>query len=238
VWDHLDTCRSNWTGLRRSFLTIYLFSLYSLDQLAFAGLAFLLLLLFLSVHIPRTPLKVGTKAMDWFGIVTILGVMVIGLLAAGCCMGVFFIWSEKSLAKYPLIPLGLFTPRNQTFLISSSPFFRILLVAPHSPLLSIRFSGVSAPIWNTISSYCGVRTCDGCSIWDLYPSYDAVRGRFRNLFACSHRCSHVSKRGDGSRELIFWILFREAFAQSLKSIWILCASVVRAGGALWDYDQE
>jgi hypothetical protein len=45
-----------------------------------SGTAFLLLLFFLDVHNPRTPLIVGIKAIDWFGTVTILGLMVMLLL--------------------------------------------------------------------------------------------------------------------------------------------------------------
>lgn len=96
------------------------------------GTAFLLLLLFLDVHNPRTPLTVGIKAVDWFGTISILGLMtmlllgldfggatfpwksptVIGLIVAGSCMGGFFFWSERSLAKYPLMPLDIFKEKS------------------------------------------------------------------------------------------------------------------------------
>jgi hypothetical protein len=72
------------------------------------------------------------KAIDWFGSVSILGLMimlllgldfggvsfpwksptVIGLIIAGGCMGIFFFWSEKHLAKYPLIPLTIFQSKS------------------------------------------------------------------------------------------------------------------------------
>ena len=101
-------------------------------NLPISGTAFLLLFFFLDVHNPRTPLVVGMKAVDWFGTLTILGLMVmlllgldfggtefawksptvIGLIVAGGCMGGFFLWSEKSLAKYPLMPLGVFRSRS------------------------------------------------------------------------------------------------------------------------------
>ncbi|KAL5331919.1 hypothetical protein ACEPPN_001459 [Leptodophora sp. 'Broadleaf-Isolate-01'] len=101
-------------------------------NLPISGTAFLLLFFFLDVHNPRTPLVVGIKAVDWFGTVTILGLMVmlllgldfggaafpwksptvIGLIVAGGCMGGFFLWSQKSLAKYPLMPLGVFRSRS------------------------------------------------------------------------------------------------------------------------------
>ena len=101
-------------------------------NLPISGTAFLLLFFFLDVHNPRTPLVVGMKAVDWFGTLTILGLMVmlllgldfggtefawksptvVGLIVAGGCMGGFFLWSEKSLAKYPLMPLGVFRSRS------------------------------------------------------------------------------------------------------------------------------
>jgi MFS family permease len=101
-------------------------------NLPISGTAFLLLFFFLDVHNPRTPLIVGIKAVDWFGTLAILGLMVmllvgldfggasfpwgsptvIGLIVGGGCMGAFFLWSEKSLAEYPLIPLGIFRSRS------------------------------------------------------------------------------------------------------------------------------
>jgi MFS family permease len=101
-------------------------------SLPVCGLAFVLLFFFLDVHNPRTPLAVGMKAVDWFGTVSTLGLTimlllglvfggatfpwksptVIGLIVAGCYMGGFFFWSEKRLAKYPLMPLALFKEKS------------------------------------------------------------------------------------------------------------------------------
>lgn len=101
-------------------------------NLPISGTAFMLLFFFLDVHNPRTPLVAGLKAIDWHGTVTILGLAVmlllgldfggatfpwksptvIGLIVAGSCMGGFFLWSERSLAKYPLMPLGVFRSRS------------------------------------------------------------------------------------------------------------------------------
>jgi hypothetical protein len=72
------------------------------------------------------------KAVDWFGSLTLLGLMtmlllglnyggatfpwnsstVICLLVFGVVMSVFFVFSEKQLARYPLMPLGLFHSKH------------------------------------------------------------------------------------------------------------------------------
>lgn len=101
-------------------------------NLPIAGTAFLLLVPFLNVHNPRTPMLAGVKAIDWFGCISILGVtvmlllgldlggsvypwssaQVICLIVFGSLMILVFIFSEKKLAKYPVIPLSLFGTRN------------------------------------------------------------------------------------------------------------------------------
>ena len=70
----------------------------------------------------------GVRAIDWYGSVSILGVTlmtllgldfggetfpwnsprVICLIVFGILMSIFFFFSEAKLARYPLIPLGLF----------------------------------------------------------------------------------------------------------------------------------
>jgi MFS family permease len=92
-------------------------------------IAFVLLLLFLDVHNPRTTLSEGIKAIDWIGTVSILAVTlllllgldfggaifpwdsakVICLIVFGTLMIGFFLFTEKKLAKYPLMPLSMFT---------------------------------------------------------------------------------------------------------------------------------
>lgn len=108
-------------------------------NLPMAGTAFVLLVPFLNVHNPRTAVMDGIKAIDWFGCISILGVTVMLLLgldlggavypwgsAKVVCLIVFgalmilvFIYSEKKLAKYPVIPLSLFGGRNSATLILS-----------------------------------------------------------------------------------------------------------------------
>lgn len=97
-------------------------------NLPVCGTTFALLFFFLDVHNPRTPMMDGVKAIDWFGSVSIIGLVVMILLGLdfggvvfawnspqvlcliifGCLMSTAFIYSEKRLAKYPLMPLSIF----------------------------------------------------------------------------------------------------------------------------------
>ena len=92
------------------------------------AIAFVLLIFALDVHNPRTGMIEGMKAVDWAGSASILALLimfllglnfggvdypwnsptVICLIAFGAFMSIFFVFSEKKLARYPLIPLGLF----------------------------------------------------------------------------------------------------------------------------------
>lgn len=109
-------------------------------NLPVCGLSFALLLLFLDVHNPRTKLREGLMAIDWFGMVSMLAVsillllglnfggatfpwgsaQVICLIVFGALMIAFFLFSEKRLAKYPLMPLGVFKTlsNNATILVA------------------------------------------------------------------------------------------------------------------------
>jgi MFS family permease len=101
-------------------------------NLPIAGVTIILLQLFLDVHNPKTSLIDGVRAIDWLGSISIIGLTlmvllgldfggvtfswnspkVICLIIFGAAMSVFFIFSEKRLAKYPLIPLDLFYTRS------------------------------------------------------------------------------------------------------------------------------
>ncbi|KAE8453182.1 hypothetical protein EG329_011249 [Mollisiaceae sp. DMI_Dod_QoI] len=101
-------------------------------NLPISGSAFLLILGFLDVHNPKTGLADGIKAVDWFGSLSILGLtlmlllglefggatfpwdspQVICLVVFGSLMSVFFIYSERRLAKYPVMPLEIFQERS------------------------------------------------------------------------------------------------------------------------------
>lgn len=97
-------------------------------NLPVSGVAFILLFLFLDVHNPQTKFLDGVKAIDWFGSVSVLSLtlmlllgldfggqafawsspQVICLVVFGSLCSLLFIYSEKRLAKYPLMPLSLF----------------------------------------------------------------------------------------------------------------------------------
>lgn len=84
------------------------------------------------MHNPKTTISDGMKAIDWFGSISVIGLTVmlllglnfggatfpwdspkvICLIVFGCLMSVLFIFSERKLAKYPLMPLGLLKDRS------------------------------------------------------------------------------------------------------------------------------
>ena len=94
----------------------------------FDGIAFLIILFFLDIETPKTPILAGLKAIDWLGVITISGGTVMFLLgleyggvshpwssATVVCLIVFglftivlFFLNEWKLATYPVIPLRLF----------------------------------------------------------------------------------------------------------------------------------
>ncbi|KAF1808913.1 hypothetical protein P152DRAFT_461963 [Eremomyces bilateralis CBS 781.70] len=96
------------------------------------GAAFLLLLIFLDVHNPRTPLWAGLKAIDWIGCAGVVGgalMLLLGLEFGGVifpwnsakviCLIVFgvftlalFLVNEWKFATWPIVPLKLFRHRS------------------------------------------------------------------------------------------------------------------------------
>jgi EmrB/QacA subfamily drug resistance transporter len=93
------------------------------------GLAFFILLFFLDVKTPRTPIMDGFKAIDWVGSATIVGgtlmflfglqyggvtapwdsALVICLLVFGVVAWVLFLIWEWKFAIYPIMPMGIFS---------------------------------------------------------------------------------------------------------------------------------
>ncbi|EXJ96211.1 hypothetical protein A1O1_01337 [Capronia coronata CBS 617.96] len=129
-------------------------------NLPIAGTAFVLLVPFLDVHNPRTSVMDGVKAIDWFGSISILGVTVMLLLGLdlggsvypwgsakvvclmvfGALMVIIFIYSEKKLAKYPVIPLSLFGTRNLATLMTT--FFHGMVFISAEYYLPLYFQSV------------------------------------------------------------------------------------------------
>lgn len=96
------------------------------------GVAFLIILFFLDIQTPKTPLRKGLKAVDWLGSLTMVGgtimfllgleyggitypwksVTVLCLIIFGVVViGIFFL-IEWRVAPYPLMPLELFSKRS------------------------------------------------------------------------------------------------------------------------------
>ncbi|KAJ6070106.1 hypothetical protein N7499_011993 [Penicillium canescens] len=97
-------------------------------NLPVSGITFVLLFFFLDVHNPKTKIMDGIRAIDWFGSLSVLGLtlmlllgldfggetfawkspQVICLIIFGSLCSLLFVYSEKKLAKYPLMPLDIF----------------------------------------------------------------------------------------------------------------------------------
>ncbi|KAJ5129717.1 uncharacterized protein N7515_005756 [Penicillium bovifimosum] len=97
-------------------------------NLPISGVASVLLIFFLDVHNPKTKIMDGVRAIDWFGSISVLGLtlmlllgldfggetfpwkspQVICLIIFGALCSLLFIYSEKKLAKYPLMPMDIF----------------------------------------------------------------------------------------------------------------------------------
>ncbi|KAM5341517.1 hypothetical protein ACJ41O_014548 [Fusarium nematophilum] len=125
-------------------------------NLPVCGITFALLLVFLDVHNPRTKLMEGIRAVDWVGMFSILAITllllvgldlggaifpwnspkVVCLLVFGAVMIGFFVFTEKRLAKYPLMPLDVFKHRsnNATFLVAFSHAMVVIGVEYYLPL--------------------------------------------------------------------------------------------------------
>lgn len=120
------------------------------------GLAFAILLFFLKLHNPRTPVKAGLAAIDWIGNVLIVGgtiMLLMGLEFGGSqypwdsatviCLIVFgvvaiaiFLVYESRIAKFPVIPVRLFNTRTSiaTYVTSSLHAFTFISGSYYLPL--------------------------------------------------------------------------------------------------------
>lgn len=96
------------------------------------GLSLVLLIFFLKLETPRTPFIAGVKAIDWTGVILIVGgvtMFLFGMESGGVAhpwdsaytlcliiLGIFtvvlFFINEAKFAKYPVIPLRIFADRS------------------------------------------------------------------------------------------------------------------------------
>lgn len=101
-------------------------------NLPISGVGMLILFFVLKLHNPRTPMRQGLAAVDWLGLVTIVGgtlMFLLGLEFGGVtypwtsptvlCLLIFgvltsglFVLIEWKVAKYPIIPMRLFRIRS------------------------------------------------------------------------------------------------------------------------------
>ncbi|CAN9302928.1 unnamed protein product [Alternaria alternata] len=130
-------------------------------NLPFDGVAFLILLFFLDVKTPRTPLREGLKAVDWLGSLTMVGGVVMLLLglefggisqpwdsATVLCLiifgavviGIFFL-IEWRIAPYPLMPLDLFSKRSNLAALATC-FFHAFVFISGNYFLPLYFQAV------------------------------------------------------------------------------------------------
>lgn len=93
------------------------------------GIAFIILLVFLDIKTPRTPLVEGLKAVDWIGTLTVVGgtlmflfglqyggvtapwdsaLVLCLLIFGGLTLAIFLVWEWKA-AKFPIIPMAIFS---------------------------------------------------------------------------------------------------------------------------------
>lgn len=102
------------------------------------GLAFFILLFFLDIETPKTPLIEGLKAIDWIGSLLIVGATlmflfglqyggetypwdsatVVCLIVFGVVTFVIFVLYEWKFPKYPVMPLSLFKSRTNIATLS------------------------------------------------------------------------------------------------------------------------
>lgn len=130
-------------------------------NLPFGGFAFLIILFFLDIKTPKTPLRKGLKAVDWLGALTMVSGVIMFLLglefggishpwksATVLCLiifgvlviGIFFL-IEWRVAPYPLMPLDLFSKRSNLAALSTC-FFHAFVFIPGNYFLPLYFQAV------------------------------------------------------------------------------------------------
>ncbi|KAI1912319.1 hypothetical protein LOZ61_003324 [Ophidiomyces ophidiicola] len=109
-------------------------------NLPVGGVSFLILLIWLKIESPKTPLLAGLQAIDWLGTLTIIGgtiMLLFGLEFGGItypwksattiCLIIFGVvtlglfWVvERKIAKYPIIPTTIFESLSNIFILGVS----------------------------------------------------------------------------------------------------------------------
>jgi EmrB/QacA subfamily drug resistance transporter len=135
-------------------------------NLPISGLGMLILTFVLKLENPRTPIRAGLAAVDWLGVVTIVGgtlmfllglelggvsypwtsATVICLLVFGVLTSVLFVIIEWKVAKYPIIPMRLFKVRSNvaSLAVSACQGFVFISASYYLPLYFQAVLGASA----------------------------------------------------------------------------------------------
>ncbi|KAK2738758.1 hypothetical protein FQN57_006926 [Myotisia sp. PD_48] len=125
------------------------------------GIAFFIIIFFLKIHTPKTPLMAGLRAIDWLGSLTVVGgtvMFLLGLEYGGhshpwsspvvLCLLVFgiftlglFVIIQWKIAHYPIMPMWLFTQRS-TIAAYGTAFVHGALYTSGSYFLPLYFQAV------------------------------------------------------------------------------------------------
>ncbi|KKZ67089.1 hypothetical protein EMCG_07260 [[Emmonsia] crescens] len=104
-------------------------------NLPFGGVALATLLIWLKIDTPKTPLIAGLRTIDWLGTIVVIGgtlMLLFGLEFGGVsfpwksptviCLIIFgavtlgiFVFIERKIAKYPILPMALFADSSNIF---------------------------------------------------------------------------------------------------------------------------
>lgn len=171
-----------------------------LVNLPVCGVSWALLFTFLDVHDPRTRLRDGLMAIDWFGTFSVLAVTlmlllgldfggaifpwsspkVICLIVFGAAMIGFFLFSEKRLAKYPLMPLGIFKCQSNIAAFTVGLMNGIVFIAVEYYLpLYFQSAKQASPLRSGILLLPSVVTCAAMDIATCV--YMHQTGRYREV---------------------------------------------------------
>jgi EmrB/QacA subfamily drug resistance transporter len=139
------------------------------------GLSLVLLSLFLHVHTPRTPLIDGLKAIDWLGTLTVTGgtvMLLVGLEFGGVtfpwdsatviCLIIFgiftlviFLFTQWRFAKYPIMPLPIFTNRSNAATLAvvvahGLAYISMAYFLPFYFQAALGYSPIMSGVWSLI----------------------------------------------------------------------------------------
>ncbi|OSS49741.1 hypothetical protein B5807_05918 [Epicoccum nigrum] len=169
-------------------------------NLPFDGLAFIIILFFLDIHTPKTPILQGLKAVDWLGSLTMVAGVIMFLLglewggitypwdsATVLCLLIFgvvtmclFLLIEARLAPYPLMPLGIFSKRSNVAALGTC-FCHAFVFIPGNYFLPLYFQAVlgATPI---LSGVYLLPTAIALSIFSIFTGiFIRKTGQYRPL---------------------------------------------------------